>query len=39
VLPEGEDWLDQRAVPVYPLIHAPKNIVDAYNFKKVSKVE
>ncbi len=38
-LPEGEDWLDQREVPVFPLVHAPKQFVEAYNSKKVAKVE
>ncbi|CAL6041347.1 Sulfatase [Hexamita inflata] len=31
VLPQGEEWLDQRQVPVYPLVHAPKVYADAYN--------
>ncbi|CAL6032920.1 Sulfatase [Hexamita inflata] len=32
-LPAGEEWLDQRPVPVYPLVHAPKAFADAYNKK------
>lgn len=32
-LPEGEDWLDQRQEPQFPLIHATKDIVAAYNNK------
>ena len=30
-LPEDRDWLDQRKHPVYPLVHAPKDVVKAYN--------
>ncbi|CAL5972352.1 Sulfatase [Hexamita inflata] len=32
-LPEGEEWLDQRETPIYPLVHAPKVFADAYNHK------
>ncbi|CAL6038634.1 Sulfatase [Hexamita inflata] len=32
-LPAGQEWLDQRPVPVYPLVHAPKAFADAYNKK------
>lgn len=30
-LPEGEDWIDQREVPMFPLVHGRKEIADAYN--------
>ncbi|CAL6005542.1 Sulfatase [Hexamita inflata] len=30
-LPPNEDWLDQRETPVFPLVHAPKEFVRAYN--------
>ncbi|CAL5972310.1 Sulfatase [Hexamita inflata] len=39
VLPEGEEWLDQRQVPVYPLVHGPKAFADAYNKKIATKIE
>ncbi|CAL6023545.1 Sulfatase [Hexamita inflata] len=37
-LPSGEEWLDQREVPVYPLVHAPKVFADAYNRKVISEI-
>ena len=37
-LPEGEDWLDQRETPVFPLVHAPKEFVKAYNKKEKVQV-
>ncbi|CAL6005517.1 Sulfatase [Hexamita inflata] len=30
-LPPNEDWLDQRETPIFPLVHAPKEFVRAYN--------
>ena len=35
-LPDGEDWLDQRQVPIFPLVHGPKAFVDAYNNRKAT---
>lgn len=30
-LPPGYDWLDQRSVPVYPLVYAPVSYAKSYN--------
>ncbi|CAL6071640.1 Sulfatase [Hexamita inflata] len=30
-LDDGYDWIDQRAVPEYPTVHAPKDMVCSYN--------
>ncbi|CAL6006450.1 Sulfatase [Hexamita inflata] len=30
-LKEGFDWIDQRQIPEYPLVYAPKDIVCSYN--------
>ena len=32
-------WLDQRETPVYPLVHAPKAYVEAYNQHKKGAVK
>ncbi|CAL5972286.1 Sulfatase [Hexamita inflata] len=39
VLPEGEEWLDQRQMPIYPLVHGPKAFADSYNKKIATKIE